>query len=395
MSYQDICNKIDELMTQKFKDINNYTNINYKKSARELSEYFDNIGEKEAEKNFPRTFSIKEHINYNVIYDEKTRRNFSELEKSFSQNDLFLLSKNEEVQNIVKKLINNKSISNSFFELEKDFGIEIISLLNSNSEAKNLMEKIISDEKVRNICIHLSNLENNENILNNLTQFDENALNKIFSNPNVLKSILKGDLSDTNYKSDKKTSNSNEGSFSSPTEVTSDNKSISIAFNSEITKNENMLNFYKSSISSFLKYGNDFDFDYQNTLNLKTGITGEAYIYELLLNSGEFKNVKWNMINEAIGENFEYNGKKYKIFPDGSHFDILVETKDDHKIYIEVKSTKYEFGNKVPFYLSQKQIEMMNEIKPPNEYALAIVFDTLNNPKHFFMNLRKKIINNN
>ena len=101
------------------------------------------------------------------------------------------------------------------------------------------------------------------------------------------------------------------------------------------------------------------------------------------------------MINEKIGEDFEYKGKKYKIYPDGADYDILGETKEGRKLYVEVKSTKYEFGNKVPFYLSQKQIEKMKKVVFPNEYVIAIVFDALSEPKHFFMTLRKNIINNN
>lgn len=209
-----------------------------------------------------------------------------------------------------------------------------MSSLSNNLQTKKLINEIIENEKVRNIYIQISNAINNENLLNNITKYDDKSLN---------------------------------------------------------TKEENALNFFKNSISQFLKYGNDFDFDdnYENPLNLKTGITGEAYIYELLCNSNEYKNVKWNMINEENGEDFEYNGKIYKIKPDGAHYDILVETKDGQELYIEVKSTKYEFGNKVPFYLSQKQIEKMNNVKSPNEYVIAIVFDALTKPKHFFMTLRK------
>ena len=95
--------------------------------------------------------------------------------------------------------------------------------------------------------------------------------------------------------------------------------------------------------------------------------------------------------NTGQGQDFEYNGKNYKIHSDGSHYDILVETFDGRKIYVEVKSTKNKFNNKVPFYLSLNQIAKMEKIEFPNEYVLAIVFNVMSQPKHFFMTLRKEI----
>ena len=115
-------------------------------------------------------------------------------------------------------------------------------------------------------------------------------------------------------------------------------------------------------------------------------------MYEFLKNSGEYKKVTWNILNEkGLGEIFEYKGKKYNIVQDDSHYDIVVETYDNYKIYIEVKSTKNKFGKKVPFYLSHKQIEIMESIKSPDKYILAVVFDVLYEPKHFFMELSNNL----
>jgi len=99
---------------------------------------------------------------------------------------------------------------------------------------------------------------------------------------------------------------------------------------------------------------------------------------------------------EGYGQKFDCKGKTYFIDPeDGSHYDIIAKAKDGRQFYIEVKSTSYEFcNNKVPFYLSKMQIETMKRVTPPNEYILAIVFDVMNNPKHFFMNLRENILYN-
>ncbi len=129
----------------------------------------------------------------------------------------------------------------------------------------------------------------------------------------------------------------------------------------------------------------------ERNATLKTvGLSGEAYIYELLLNSGRFRKVKWNMLDFiGPGEYFIFNGNTYFIaLNSGKHYDILVETFTNRKIYIEVKSTRGEFGNKIPFYISYKQIEMMKSTQPPDEYLLAIVFNVLENPKHFFMTLK-------
>jgi len=50
--------------------------------------------------------------------------------------------------------------------------------------------------------------------------------------------------------------------------------------------------------------------------------------------------------NTGQGEDFEYSGKHYKIHSDGSQYDILVETFEDRKIYVEVKSKdKYAIEN--------------------------------------------------
>ena len=156
----------------------------------------------------------------------------------------------------------------------------------------------------------------------------------------------------------------------------------------------NILNFYKNTFNNIINYGDDFDFE--NPINKMTGNCGEAYIYEVLINSKKFKKVTWKMLNEeGKGELFEYKGKKYYINPDGSHYDIVVETFEGYKYFIEVKSTRNEFGNKVPFYISKKQIEQMESVKFPQKYILAVVFDVMgNNPKHFFMSLTGDIDKN-
>jgi len=94
MEYKDICKEIDDLMNKKFKEPSNHQNEKFKKAAKTLLDYFDEIGKKEADKLFHWTFSIKEKIAYNVIYDENIRRNFSELDRVFGIKNLSRLSNN-------------------------------------------------------------------------------------------------------------------------------------------------------------------------------------------------------------------------------------------------------------------------------------------------------------
>jgi len=395
MNYKDICDKIDEIMSTKFKDIRNHQDEKYKSAANYLLEYFDEIGENKAEKDFRSTFAIKERIVYNVIYDEKTRKNFSELDKALGIKNLSELSKNTKIQNIVKKLINNDELVKNVIELEKKFDNEVISSILDNSKfiksianddkkinqykefekkfGKDGISKILENSRKEKF---VSDLIKDEELFNNFSKYNMDSYKIFFKNPETLNRILNGELSDNSY--------------STSSKVTSENKSINISFNSEITKDKPLLTFYRNSLPSFLQYADDFDFGNEKSVNKDSGISGEAYIYEILSSSGKYKSVIWNMLdNSELGEDFEYNGKHYKIHNDGSYYDILVETFDGRKIYVEVKSSKNILSNKVPFYLSLNQIEKMEKIIFPNEYVLAIVFNVMCLPKHFFMTLKK------
>jgi hypothetical protein len=149
MDYKDICKKIDELMEKKFRDPSNHQNEKFKKAAKNLLDYFDDIGKKEAEKNFRWTFSIKEKIAYNVIYDENIRRNFSELDKAFGIKNLSQLSNNPNIQNFVKKLVGNEVICECFIEFEKKFDTKIISSILKNPNIESFIKNFIKNEKTR------------------------------------------------------------------------------------------------------------------------------------------------------------------------------------------------------------------------------------------------------
>ena len=307
ISYSYICHKIDSLVKENYKKSSNFSNPNFKSAISSLiEEYFESVGEEKSKIYFPYTYSIKDNIILNVIYDKQARKNMT--------------------------------------EFGKHFGIDA---------AKIFLE-----------------------------------------NPKLVKSIISGKLTDANYKSKIYKNNDDSSDYASDGSENSDfdksfiindeENSIKISYNSSLEQKS--VNYYKNVFTNIINYGDDFNFG--NPINKKVGIMGEAYIYEFLKNSHKYKKVKWNMLSEnGYGEELIYNGKIYNVIQDNSHYDILVETYDNKKLYIEVKSTKNKFQKKVPFYLSQKQVEIMESIKPPNKYILAVVFDIFANPKHFFMEL--------
>jgi len=432
LTYSEVCEKIDKIVTEKFEDPKNYSDPKYKEVVRNLIDnYFVKIGEKDSKKYFLSTFSKKEHIIINVIIDKETRANLAKLTNKHGDKAIPKFLNNPEILNgIMKGELSDESYKSS---LEKIYGNEAIqklknnpkiieSVINGNLSDDDYQEKIFDNEAIQK-------LKNNPKIIESVINgklsdddyqekiFDNEAIQKLknnpkniesvndgklsdekcqseleekygnevnsilLNNPNIMKDIINGDLSDENYKSDNYKLHGM--AYSTPSIVGNGSKSISIAYSSDISPIE------KSEFINIIKYSTDFCFENPNE---KTGITGEAYIYELLLNSRKFKNVKWKMLNE-YGDDFKYNGNVYKIRPEGSHYDIEVETYDNRKFYVEVKSTKYEFGNnKVPFFLSKNQIDLMKLTELPNKYLLAIVFNTMSyNPTHFFLTMNEDI----
>ncbi|ORX79571.1 hypothetical protein BCR32DRAFT_300799 [Anaeromyces robustus] len=294
MSYKKICRIIDEFMRKKYNDKSSYSDSNFRNGAFKLiEEYFYNNDEKEMEKYFEYTYSMKSNITIDVIIDKSDRETLVKIRNKYGDEE-------------VRKLIEH------------------------------------SDE-VKEALKYLEFSKNNQSSNNTST-----------------------------------------------TIVCSGSRSIQVTYNSEMDSYEKKI--YNEVFNTIIKYGNDFYFENPNE---EVGITGEAYIYELLLDSQKFKKVTWKMMNEN-GRPFRYNGKIYRILPDGSHYDIEVETFSNYKYFIEVKSTRYKLGNnKVPFLISRSQINMMELTKKPNNYILAIVFDVMSvRPSHFFLTMNKNIDEN-
>ena len=322
------------------------------------------------------------NISKKLGYDVKKILINKNMERSCSES-LSLFDLCRIIDNLVKKKYNNPEnhpdkefreaindlIENYFESIEEEKIKDLFPFVISKKE--QIILNVIYDKKTRKDITEL------------VQNYGTDAIEKMLKNPELSKLIVTGELNDDIYKKILEKNNSEI--------IINDNaKKINLEFSSDSIPNENVI-FFKSSFNNILSYGNELDFT--NKINKQNGIRGEAYIYELLKNSCNYKTVTWKMLNEYVGgELFEYNGKKYYInSSEGSPYDIVVETYQGNKYYIEVKSTKNQFGNKVPFYLSQNQIETMRSVKNPDKYILAVVYDVINNPRHFFMCLNDNI----
>ena len=187
MLYKDICDEIDEIMSSKFKEISNHQDENFRSAAKNLSEYFDKIGKKKAEKYFRSTFAIKEKIAYNVIYDEKTHKSLFQLDKAFGINNLSELSKNPKIQDFVKKLLKNNELVENVIEMEKKFENQANNSKikeNFENDDKKINQYLKFEEKYGKDAISkLLNISDNEKIVSCLIN-DEELFNN-FSKYNI------------------------------------------------------------------------------------------------------------------------------------------------------------------------------------------------------------------
>ncbi|OUM58403.1 hypothetical protein PIROE2DRAFT_16332 [Piromyces sp. E2] len=385
--YKELCLKIDTLIKEKYDIPSNHSNSDYKEASRGLiEEYFIDIGDDKAKENFPSTYSLKDQITLNVIFNREIRQNITKFGKMYGNGALTKIIENPEV---MQELINGELSDGTYIEnkkrvkvFEDAYGKEAFNKLLENPEIVNKIVKgDLSDTKYHTEIEYLQSLER---------KYGDGIITKLMKNKNILQMLDNDEITDDINESSQnnKAVVKHDDTFSEPTIISDSDgcNQISISFRSTIRSNNETMNFYKEYIGYLFNNGN-------NSVNRRTGRCGEAYIYEYLCNTGLYKNVTWNMLSsDGQGELLEYNNKEYRIIQDGAHHDIVVETNDNRKIYIEVKSTRYSFGNKVPFFLSEQQIYEMQKTLPPNEYLLAIVFDVMNHPKHFFMSLKNKII---
>ncbi|ORY15662.1 hypothetical protein LY90DRAFT_708474 [Neocallimastix californiae] len=372
--WEDISNEY-KLIPDEMKEIANLLNYynndkknkNLKVAAQYLIEiYFDNIGDDQAKIDFPNTFLKKDDITLNVIYDKKTRKDITEFGKKFGEESISSLLNNENVVNdIITGELTDEKYDN-LKKLENEYSKKDIKYILSNPE---LIKKSINEMNTNSYSISRTlsinkKIEIVENITSHDTNNDVNEL--IFSIPSSPVSIISS--SPVSIIS----SSSVSSNSSSSSTIKNDKERVCVSFSRSMVSEQR--SYYADTFNAVMEYGDDFDFN--NPINKRTGLCGEAYIYKFLKQTGEFKSVTWNSLlnGRGNGQLLEYKGDVYHIVENGSHYDILCETFDGCKKYIEVKSTVGEFGNKVPFYI--------------NEYVLAVVFNVMNNPDHFFMTLK-------
>ena len=125
--------------------------------------------------------------------------------------------------------------------------------------------------------------------------------------------------------------------------------------------------------------------------NFENGYKGEAYIYSQLVKSGNFKNVIWEHKSEKPTniEIVDYEGNNHYVKDNYSKYDLIVETFDGNKIYIEVKSTRtsIEQADTIALPISSREWKFVNQINENDKYCLARVFDVENNPEGHYLSL--------
>jgi len=335
MTYIESCLEIDKLVKEKYENPVNHGLSQFKEAARSLiEEYFYEIGDKKAEEQFPSTYNLKDRITLNVIFDKELRQNMTKLGKAYGSDAII-------------KALNNPNIMDE------------------------LMKGELSDEKYATIKQYNSFNE----------KYGKDAITTLMKYPNTLKKILNGEISDDEY-----LSIIHYDHLGNPLFIVEHNgyRKIRIPFDSSICSFEDILGFLNEYIS--------YIFDFRGKMKREINIYGEIYVYEYLRNSGLYKNVTWNRLSqEDKGEVIEYNDKKYWIEPDVSYSNIIVETNDNHTVYVEVISTSNKFNNNVPLFFNEKKIQEMKEIHSHDQYVLAIVFGVKSNPIHFFMTLRDNL----
>jgi len=188
MFFKDICDKIDVLINEKFNDPKNYQDSNYKKAVKSIIEYFDDIGEQNAQSLFYRTFLLKEKISYNVIYDENTRKNFANLEKTFNSNELSKLSNNSEIKILMKKIVKDGTLCKQLNEIEQKYDKNSILLIANDPKVENF----IKDEKSRNNYTALDNAYDENDLMKLSTNDDiKELVKKLVNNEKMLKDFIK------------------------------------------------------------------------------------------------------------------------------------------------------------------------------------------------------------
>ncbi|PTN09302.1 uncharacterized protein DUF3883 [Mangrovibacterium marinum] len=125
--------------------------------------------------------------------------------------------------------------------------------------------------------------------------------------------------------------------------------------------------------------------------NYENGYKGEAYIYGQLMKSGQYKNIVWPNKSE-VPTHFEitdHEGNQYYINDERNGYDIVAETEDGRKVFIEVKSTRTLLADadKIALPISRREWQFVNKINGNDKYCLARVFDVENSPQGHYLSM--------
>ena len=125
--------------------------------------------------------------------------------------------------------------------------------------------------------------------------------------------------------------------------------------------------------------------------NYENGYKGEAYIYSQLKKSGQFQNISWEHKSEVPTDIqiVDYEGESHFIKENYSKYDLIVETNEGAKIYIEVKSTRTSLADAdtIALPISSREWKYVNQINVNDKYYLARVFNVENNPEGHYLSL--------
>jgi hypothetical protein len=119
----------------------------------------------------------------------------------------------------------------------------------------------------------------------------------------------------------------------------------------------------------------DFFDEPELSYNFQTGYNGEAFVYKDLDLNSQFEKVYWPNKSESETSFFVNDFKNEKIYinESGVSYDILVETVERSKIYVEVKSTSgsYDLTDKLPIYISPNQWNFLQQVNEKDIYCLV------------------------
>ncbi|KAK8840183.1 hypothetical protein M9Y10_031127 [Tritrichomonas musculus] len=148
------------------------------------------------------------------------------------------------------------------------------------------------------------------------------------------------------------------------------------------------------------KYEEEFDQFLTYLINLEDekeiSYTGQALVYEVLLNSKKFSVVKWSAKSDAK-TNFQItlgNGHKYFINEKDDHYDIYAEDLKKKKFFFKIKSTKdvEDDDKKFSFAVSKAQFKFASDLSNKgSQFVLVLVKNVLQSPEYLFLTKQNEI----